>query len=174
MQFSDLLDGYSYPWLTIALFGTLAFALSALGASALLASAFSNAAGALTAVLIGVFIAPFALFGAVLVIQALYMLAHSLRVQVSDQGIAAAPCVFGVPLPPRQLARSEIASIEPRIPTRHQILFSAEPVYQLVAWNAPRTRCIKVAETLRGEALMMRVKSAIEETLGIASASGKF
>ena len=30
MQFSDLLDGYSYPWLTIALFGTLAVVIALL------------------------------------------------------------------------------------------------------------------------------------------------
>ena len=28
MQFSDLLDGYSYPWLTIALLGTLAVVIA--------------------------------------------------------------------------------------------------------------------------------------------------
>lgn len=153
----------------LALFGALAIALPALGAGALLPSALSSTAGALTAVLIGAFLAPFAIFGAVLVVQALYMLAHSLRVRVSDDGITAAPFVFGVPLPARRLPRSEIAGIEPRIPSRHQSLFSAEPTYQLVAWNAARTGCITVAESLRGEALMMRVKAAIEETLGIAS-----
>jgi hypothetical protein len=154
----------------LALFGALACALPALGAGALLPFALASTAGALTAVLIGVFIAPFAIFGVVLVMQALHMLAHSLRVHVSDQGIIAAPFVFGVPLRARELERSEIASIEPRIPTRHQSLFSAEPIYQLVAWNAARTRCINVAESLRGEALMLRVKAAIEEMLGMTSA----
>ena len=154
----------------LALFGALAFALPALGASALLPGALSSAAGTITAVLIGVFIAPFAIFGAVLVMQALYMLAHSLRVRIGAHGITAASFVCGLPLPVRHLAREDIAAIEPRIPTRHQSLFSTQPVYQLVAWNAARTRGVNVAESLHGEAVMVRVKTAIEESLGIASA----
>lgn len=154
----------------LALFGGLAFALAALGTSALLSSAIASTAGALTAVLIGVFIVPFALFGAVLVIQALYMLSHSLRVHVGDAGVVAAPFIAGLPLPARRLARAEIAAIEPRIPARHQSLFSSEPIYQLVAWNAARTRCVCVADSLRGEALMTRVKTDIEDALGIVAA----
>lgn len=155
--------------LPLALFGALAFALPALGASALLPYALASAAGAMTAILLGVFIAPFAVFGGVLVIQALYMLTHSLRVRAGDEGITAERFVFGLPLSASHLARADIAGIEPRIPARHQSLFSSEPVYELVACNAARTRFVTVAASLRGEALMMRVKLTIEETLGLTA-----
>jgi hypothetical protein len=152
----------------LALFGALAFALPALGAGALLPSALASTAGAMTAVLVGVFIAPFAVFGAVLVIQALYMLAHSLRVEVGRHGITSAVFVLGVPLPARHLARADVAVIVPRILTRHQSVFTTQPIYQLVASNADHTRGVTVAASLRGEALMLQVKTVIEETLGIA------
>ena len=155
--------------LPLLLFGVLAFALPALGATALLPYALASTAGALTAVLLGVFLVPFAIFGAVLVVQALYMLAHSLRVRIGAEGITAAPFVVGLPLSASHLTRADIAAIEPRIPARHQSLFSSEPIYELVAQNASRTRSVRVATSLRGEALMMRLKIVIEETLAIAA-----
>ena len=153
----------------LALFGALAFALPALGASALLPSALASTAGAMIAVLVGVFIAPFALFGAVLVMQSLYMLVHTLRVQAGPHGITTAVFVFGVPLARRHLAHAEVAAIVPRILARHQSVFSALPIYHLVACNAGRTRCITVAAGLRGEALMLQVQTLIEEALELTA-----
>ena len=153
----------------LALFGALAFALPALGATALLPSALASTAGAMIAVLVGVFIAPFALFGAVLVMQSLYMLAHALRVEAGPHGVTTAVLVLGLPLRRKHLERADVAAIVPRILTRHQSLFSPLPIYHLVACDAGRTRCITVAAGLRGEALMLQVKTAIEEALGIAA-----
>ena len=153
----------------LALFGALAFALPALGAAALLPSALASAAGVMIAVLVGVFIAPFALFGAVLVLQAFYMLSHALRVEAGPHGVTSTVLVLGVPLPRKHLAPPDVAAIVPRILTRHQSLFSPQPIYHLVACDAGRTRCITVAASLRGEALMMQVKTAIEAALGMAA-----
>lgn len=151
--------------LPLAVFGALALGLPALGAAALLPRALADAAGALTLVLIIVFIGPFALFGAALVLQAIYMFVTALRVQVDAGGVRTVRFVLGMPLPARRFARSAIASVEPLIVSRHQSLFSAEPLYQLVACNAARTRRIVVAEGLRGEALMTRVQSLVESAL---------
>lgn len=153
----------------LALFGTLAFALPALAAAALLPSALASTAGAMIAVLVGVFIAPFALFGAVLVMQAAYMLSHALRVEAGPHGVTSTVLVLGVALPRKQLERADVAAIVPRILTRHQSMFSPQPIYHLVACDAGRTRCVTVAASLRGETLMMQVKTAIEEALGMAA-----
>jgi len=56
-------------------------------------------------------------------------------------------------------------ALEPEIASRHQNLFSAEPVYRLVARDASSRARVVVAESLQGEALMDEVKSLIQSVI---------
>lgn len=150
----------------LALFGLIAFALPAAGAAALLPSALATPGGTLTAVLVGAFVAPFALFGLALVAQAIYMLAHALEVHVDRGGIRTRQSILGLQLRARGLARADIAAIEPVIVSRHQGVFTREPRYQLVARDAAQRRRVVVGDGLKGAPLMERVRRLIETALG--------
>jgi len=152
--------------LPLAVFGAIAFALPLAGAVALFPAAIATAHGLLTGVLVGAFVAPFALFGLVLVAQALFMVTSALHVIVDAGGIETRRILFGVIVRRRQVPRERIASIESSIAARHQSLVSSQPVYHLIAYDEDRRTRLVVGESLRGEALMEQVKSTIESALG--------
>jgi hypothetical protein len=106
---------------------------------------------------------PFVVFGAVLVVVAIYMLANALHVRADGSAIETVRLVFGMVVRRRRIARSDIAAIEAQIPARYQSLFAGTPSYHLYARTADGKRAI-VAESLRGEEAMERVKNLIEET----------
>ena len=116
----------------------------------------------MSAVLIAAFMAPFAIFGVIFVFLAVYMMCNALCVRIHPGGIDTTRTIFGLAVRRRHIARSELSALEPEISTRHQSLFSSEAVYQLVARDAARTKRVIVGETLKGEALMERVKALIE------------
>ena len=151
--------------LPLAAFGAIASALPGFTAAALLPAAAADTIGLLSAVLIAAFIVPFALFGVVFVVLAAYMVCNALCVRVRPSGIDTTRTICGLPVRRRHIARSELSALEPEITARHQSLFSAEPVYQLVARDAAREKRVIVAETLKGEALMERVKALIETVM---------
>ncbi|HEV7802746.1 MAG TPA: hypothetical protein VGP15_16850 [Burkholderiales bacterium] len=147
--------------LPLAAFGMICAAIPALLIAALLPSAVADASGLLSAALIAAFVLPFAVFGAVFVLLAIYMVANALYVRIDAETIATARLLFGVVVKRKRIARCDIASVEPEIASRHQSLFSSQPVYQLVARANDRTRVV-VGETLQGAAEMERIKALIE------------
>ena len=153
--------------LPLAAFGTIAFALPFAGAVALFPTAIASAHGLLTAVLVLAFIAPFALFGLVLVGQALFMLLSALHVIVDTACIETRRMLFGVIVRRKFIPRARLASIESSIASRHQSLFTSQPMYQLIAYDEDRGTRIVVGESLRGDALMERVKASIERAAGL-------
>ena len=152
--------------LPLAAFGVIAFVLPLAGAVALFPTAIATAHGLLTGVLVGAFVAPFALFGLVLVAQAAFMLCSALHVAVDTGGIETRRMLFGVIVRRKSLPRERIVSIESSIAARHQRLVSSQPVYTLVAYDEERRTRLVVGESLRGEALMEQVKSSIESAMG--------
>jgi hypothetical protein len=148
--------------LPLAVFGALAAAVPGLAIAALLPSLVANAGNLLAAVLIASFVLPFILFGAVLLVIAIYMLANALHVRADASGIETTRLVFGAIVRRRRIRRAEIRSIEAQIPTRYQSLFSGPPSYHLYARTADGKRVV-VAETIAGEAAMERLKALIED-----------
>jgi hypothetical protein len=146
----------------LALFGAIAAAVPAAVIAALLPTLVANAGNLLATVLIASFVLPFVVFGAILVAIAVYMLANALHVRADAAGIETTRLVFGAIVKRRRIARAEIRSIEPQIPTRYQSPFGAAPAYHLYARTADGRRVV-VAETLRGEEAMERVKALIED-----------
>lgn len=151
--------------LPLAAFGAIAGALPGFTIAALLPAALADTIGLMSAVLIGAFLVPFALFGVIFVVLALYMICNALSVRVQPSGIDTARMICGLTVRRRHIARSELSAVEPEISARQQSLFSSEPIYQLVARDTARGKRVIVAETLKGEALMERVKALIETVI---------
>ena len=147
--------------LPLALFGVIATTLPAFTIAALLPS-LAGATGLVSGVLLAAFVLPIGIFGAAFVLLALYMLTNALRVRADSEVVETARFLFGIVVRRRRIARSNIASLEAEIASRYQSLFSSEPVYQLVARDAARSRRIVVAETLTGNAIMEQVKALID------------
>jgi hypothetical protein len=147
--------------LPLALFGGLAAAVPGVAVAALLPTLIANAGNLLAAVLIASFVLPFVVFGALLVVVAIYMLANALHVRADASAIETTRLVFGAIVRRRRVARADIVSIEPQIPTRYQSLFAGAPSYHLYARTGDGRRIV-VAETLAGEAAMERIKGLIE------------
>jgi hypothetical protein len=147
--------------LPLAAFGAIASAIPAVAMAPLLASSLHDPGHLLSAVLIGGLVLPFTCFGLVFVAIAAYMVSNALRVHADAEAIATARMIFGVVVKRRRVSRNEIAHIDAEIASRYQNLFGADPVYQLVVRTRDRRRIV-VAETLRGDASLERVKALIE------------
>jgi hypothetical protein len=145
----------------LAVFGVIAAAIPAVAIIALVPAAVSSASTLLSAALLAGFALPFVAFGGIFLAVAIYMMANALHVRVSASTIDTARLVFGVVVKRRRLGRDEIVAVQPEIPARYQSLFSSLPSYQLVARDRHARRVV-VAETLRGVAVMERVKALIE------------
>ncbi len=147
--------------LPLALFGAIAAGVPGAVIASLLPSLVANAGSLLATVLIASFVLPFVVFGAILVVIAIYMLANALHVRADASGIETTRLVFGAIVRRRRVARSDIQSIEPQLPARYQSLFGTGAAYHLYARTADGRRVV-VAETIRGEEAMERVKALIE------------
>lgn len=149
--------------LALGAFGAVSSALSMLAMFGVIPAGGSDARSLLVVALVGAFIAPFLAFGLAFVALAFYMLANSLTVTVTKGCITTVRRVFGLPVSRRAMSCGEVAAIEPRVSAKYQNLFSAEPSYQLLARGRSEagTRFV-VAEDLRGEASMSRLRNLIE------------
>lgn len=147
--------------LPLGVFGVVAALIPGVAIVALLPHALSDAGSLLSAALIAGFVLPFLLFGIVFVALAFYMVANAFHVRSCSEGIETARILFGVVIRRQRIARNDIASVEPEIASRYQSLFSADPVYRLVA-RARDARRVVVGETLKGESVMTRVKQLLE------------
>ena len=145
--------------LPLAAFGVIAAAIS--GVAMIGMGAGSDGGSLLSAALIAGFVLPFFVFGVIFVALAFYMVANALLVQSGPEAVDTARMLFGVIIKRRRIARSEIASVDAEIASRYQSVFSPDPIYQLVARGRDRTRIV-VAESLKGESTMARVKALIE------------
>jgi hypothetical protein len=147
--------------LPLATFGIIATLLPAVAIAALLPS-LADATGMVSAVLVASFVLPFAIFGAAFVVLAVYMFCNALLVRVDPHAIDTARVLFGIVVRRRKIIRNDITAIESEIASRYQSLFSSDPVYQLVARDAQRSRRVVVAETLKGESQMEVLKALVE------------
>ena len=169
LNFPPLRDlGVALP---LAAFGLIACALSAIGFGVMLSGAMSGAGGLLGAMLMIGFVAPLAVFGAVFVALALYMVCNGLAVSVRSDGIETRRTLLGFTVARKRIGKSELAAIEPEIASRYQSLFEAEPIYLLIARDTTRRRRVVVAESLRGATRMTETRSLIERAAGLADRS---
>jgi hypothetical protein len=123
--------------------------------------------------LMSVFIVPFIVFGVAFLGLAGYQLANSLTVVITPTHVRTVRRVLGLPLGERHVAQGEISALE-TVPTRrYRWLRDEVPLYDLVVkTKSPggeatasgaqsRSASITVAEALRGEELMERVRTEI-------------
>jgi len=150
------------------MFGVVCIVLPLLAASTLLAAGGSTAHSLLAIALVGTFVAPFPVFGAVFIGFAAYLLATSLTVTVSPAALRSERRVFGMCVRRREIRCRDVAAIEDRIAARYQSLFSAEPQFRLVARHAtqPGNEVI-VAENLAGTVMMAQVRDLIAGHAGV-------
>ena len=148
--------------LSLGIFALLCGLMPALGLSALLPLESGNAAAMLSLALIGGLAAPFMLASVVFAMLTIYLLANSLRVEITAQSIRTERRIFGHITRVREIMRADIADIEPRIGARYQNVFSATPRYSLVARHGTaRSGDVVVAEDLAGQALMADMRTLI-------------
>jgi hypothetical protein len=156
------------PALGLLAFAALCGLLPALGLSALLPLQADNAAAMVSLALIGGFAAPFVLAGATFALLAVYSLANSLRVDITPRGVQSERRVFGCVTRRGQIARENIASIEPQISARYQNLFSTTPRYALIAKHvAGRDGDVVIAEDVPGHLLMIELRTLACGTLAM-------
>lgn len=150
------------PALGLLGFALLCALMPALGLSALLPLQTANAAAVVALALIGGFAAPFIVASVVFAALSVYLLANSLRVEISADGVCSERRLFGRVTRRRVLARADMVGVEPRINARSQNLFSTTPRYALVATHKhDRRRDVVIAEDLAGRALMNHVRASI-------------
>ncbi len=149
-------------------FSMLCGAMPAVGLSALLPLEAGNASAVVSLALIGGFAAPFILASLVFAVLAIYLLTNALRVDISAGGVRSERRVFGYVTQRREIARADIAGVEPRISARFQNVFSATPRYALIAKHvSTRNRDVTVAEDVIGQPLMIEMQALICITLDI-------
>ena len=154
--------------LGLGTFALLCGLMPAIGLSALLPLESGNASAMVSLALIGGLAAPFMLASVVFMVLAVYLMANSLRVEVSPEGVRTQRHVFGRLIKTAVIAVKDIADIEPLIGARYQNVFSATPRYALIARHRDgRNGDIVVAENLAGRQLMHELRTLIGATLGI-------
>jgi hypothetical protein len=155
--------------LALGFFGVVCVALPLLAVpGALPVTGGSAAHGLLVIALLGAFVVPFPVFGAVFVAIAVYLAANSLTVTVSPSAIRTVRRVFGLKFSERELKRPEIAALEAQAAARYQNVFNAEPNFRLVARHATLLKNdLVVAESLRGEAMTAQVQALIARHAGL-------
>ena len=130
----------------------------------------ANATAMLSLALFGGLAAPFLFAAIVFAVLAIYHSANSLHVEIDAHGIRTVRRVFGRITRLREIARDDIARVEPRISARYQNAFSATPRYTLVAHHrhpgSGGSNDVVVAEDLAGQALMAQVCLLLDTALG--------
>jgi len=154
--------------LGLAAFALLCGVIPAIGLSALLPLESANAMAMVSLALVGGLAAPFVFASVVFLVLAIYLAANSLRVEIGGNGIRTERRVFGRLTRLRNIARDDIAEIEPQIGARYQNAFSSMPRYALIARHRDQSNpSVVVAEDLAGQALMSEVRTLLCTALGI-------
>jgi hypothetical protein len=167
------------PALALALFGGACFIPGLFAAIAVAPLAAAGAAGMLAIWLMSIFILPFIAFGVLFVVLAVYLVANSLRVMVTDSEIRSLRRVFGIALRERRVPRADVAALDAVAVMRYRWPRDDVPFYSLVVRTKSgaglsmqdayrtrrlaqfRNRNLTVAESLRGDELMEQVKAEI-------------
>jgi hypothetical protein len=165
--------------LMLALFGISCFIPGLFAAVAVAPLAESGPAGMLSIMLMSIFILPFIAFGLLFVMLAVYQVANSLTVRVTEAEIRSQRRVFGMALRERRVTHADIAALNAVAVLRHRKPRENVSYYSLVVRTGSgagltmpeahrtgrlaqfRNRKVTVAESLRGEALMEQVKTEI-------------
>jgi hypothetical protein len=156
------------PATGLFLFTLLCGLMPALGLSALPPLDNANASTLLSLALIGGLAAPFILASVVFAGLTVYLLANSLHVEINAERVRTERRLFGLIVARRELARSAIADVEPRISARYQNVFSTTPRYALIARHgATPSKDVIIAEDLSGQTLMVEMRALICATLSL-------
>jgi hypothetical protein len=165
--------------LALALFGVACFIPGFFAAIAVTPLAESGPAGVLAIWLMSIFILPFIAFGVLFLALAVYQVANSLAVRVTEAEIRSLRRVFGIALRERRIANADIAALDAVTILRHRRPREEASYYSLVVRASGlggltmrearragrlaqfRDRNITVAESLPGEELMEAVKAEI-------------
>jgi len=154
--------------LALGIFGLTCLLLPLLAAAGLLPRGTEDAYGLVSVVLIGVFIAPFPVFGVVFLALAVYLLGNSLTVRADRGGISATRRLFGVTMRRRWIPRAELAAVDAAPAARYMSVFSAEPCHRIIARHAgQRGRDVVVADAVPGDAPAAQVRALIAQHAGL-------
>lgn len=153
--------------ISLLVFAVLCGVMPAVGLSALLSLDSGGAAAAVSLALIGGLAAPFIVASVVFLVLAIYLQVNALHVTIDQNGIRSERRIFGRVIARHEMARGDIADIEPRIGARYQNLFSSLPRYALIAkHHAVRSKDMVIAEDLAGQQQMIDLRAVIEDALG--------
>ena len=165
--------------LALALFGMACFIPGFFAVIAMAPLAESGAAGMIALWLMSIFILPFIAFGALFPAVALYLIANSLTVRITESEIRSLRRIFGVPLRERRVAPADVAALDAVAMLRYRWPRDDTPLYSLVVRTGSgaglpmqeacragrlaqfRDRNVTVAESLRGEELVEQIKAEI-------------
>jgi hypothetical protein len=129
--------------------------------------------------LMSIFILPFIAFGVLFVVLAVYLVANSLTVMVTESEIRSLRRIFGIALRERRIPRADVAALDAMAVMRYRWPRDDVPFYSLVVRTKSgagltmqdayrtgrlaqfRNRNVMVAESLRGEELMEQVRAEI-------------
>lgn len=143
----------------------------------------SGAASMLAIWLMSIFILPFVAFGVLFLVVAGYRLVNSLTVVVTGSHIRTLRRILGVPVRKEGVWQADIAALDAVASARDRWLGEGVPLYDLVVRTrtgagaaapgaAPRRDgSVKVAESLRGEDLMERVRAEIAAAARLGQAA---
>ena len=176
---------------TLALFGLACFIPGFFAAVTVAPLADAGAAGMIALWLMAIFILPFIAFGVLFVALAVYLVANSLAVVVTASEIRSKRRLFGVALHERRVQCGDIAALDAVTQMRHRWPRDGMPFYSLVVRTKSgagltmreayrtgrltqfRNRNVTVAESLRGDELMGRVKREIARAARIEHLSAE-
>lgn len=165
--------------LLLALFGLACLVPALLAIAGIAPRGEPDAMALLVLALMGVFVLPLLVFGAVFMVGAVTMLANSLTVEITAAGIRTVRRVLGFVVAERALPSGDIADIELQLAARYQGMTGRAPYYRLVARSksgpglplrdayrqgklrAYRNRLLIVAESLQGEATAQEIRALI-------------
>ena len=130
----------------LGLFGAACLVAGSLSAAIVVPLAMTGPAGALSAWLMSIFIAPFLLFGLALPVAAVYRVANSLAVRITPAWIMTVRRVFGIAVRRRSCACKEVVAISVFRRRRYALPRPSGSTFDLVARTD--TAAITVAESL--------------------------
>jgi len=179
------------PALALALFGAAGFIPGLFAALAVAPLAASGAAGMMAVWLMSIFIVPFIAFGVLFIVLAVYLVGNSLTVAVTESEIRSQRRVFGILQRERCVRRTDVAALEAVAVLRYRWPRDDVPFYSLVVRTRSgagltlpeacrtgrlaqfRDRNVTVAESLRGDELMERIRTEIVRAARLEHVPGK-
>jgi len=164
--------------LSLALFGVACLIPGLFAAFAVAPLAASGAAGMIAIWLMSAFILPFVAFGVLFLALAAYRLTNSLTGIVTASNVHTTRRILGIAVRERFIGHADIAALETVAARRYRWLRDDDALYDLVVRTRTRTDAaqakagaagsgITVAESLRGEDVVERIRSEIAVATGL-------